>query len=99
MENTLRILLSSFLRITAELSPKLSANLAWLFFCRPRIRKKSLSKSETELIQQSEQLFINSGEHRIAVYQWQTDKDADIAKTILFTHGWGGHALNFYIHC
>ena len=95
MEKALKIILASFLRILAKLSPKLSANLAWTIFCKPLNRKKPLSNSEKNLIQQSQQFFIDSEEFRIAVYQWNAIEDADSAKTILLTHGWGGHALNF----
>ena len=95
MQNTLKFVIASILRILAKLSPKQSANLAWSIFCRPLNRKKPLSNSEEKLIQQSQQFFIDSDEYRIAVYRWNAVEDADLAKAILLTHGWGGHALNF----
>ncbi len=95
MENILKIILSSFLRTVAIFSPKLAAKLAWSFFCRPRIRKKPLSEIETKLLHNAEQFFVHSDEYKIAVYRWKNTDNLNNAKTVLFTHGWGGHALNF----
>ena len=95
MENLVKIILSSFLRIVAKISPKFAAKLAWSFFCIPRIRKKPLNEFETKLLHSAEQFFVHSGEYKIAVYRWKNTNNLSNAKTIVFTHGWGGHALNF----
>lgn len=95
METALKIILSNFLKIFSKLSPSFTAKIAWSLFCKPRIKKKPLSKFETQLLQSSRQYFINSGEYRISVYEWENEKNLTKAKTILLTHGWGGHALNF----
>lgn len=95
METVLKILLANFFKFFSKLSPSLAAEIAWSFFCKPRIRKKPLSTFESELLQQATQFSINSGEYKISVYQWKPSSHANADKTILLTHGWGGHALNF----
>lgn len=99
MENLLRIILANFFKYFAILSPTLTAKIAWSFFCTPRIKKKALSKLESKLLHQSKHYFINSGEYQIAVYEWQnpnnTNNPSNLGNTILLSHGWGGHALNF----
>ncbi len=94
MESTLKILLSSFFKLTAKISPKYATKLAWSFFCKPRKHNKPLSELEKDLLQQAKQYFIDSDEYKIAVYQWDNINNST-AKTVLLTHGWGGHALNF----
>lgn len=95
METILKTILISFFKILAKISPSLTAKIAWSFFCRPRIRKKPLSKFESKLLQQAKKNSINSGEYEISVYEWRILTNSDEAKTVLLTHGWGGHALNF----
>ena len=95
MENLLIAALSRFIRLVAKLSPTLATDLAWSFFCKPRIRNKELNSAEKALFQQAQQFFIKSGEYQIAVYQWQATNNPSSAKTVLCTHGWAGHALNF----
>lgn len=95
METLLKTLLSNFFKIFAKFSPRLTAKIAWSFFCKPRIRKKPLSTFESKLLHQAKQSNINSGEYKISVYAWRNLTNSDQAKTVLLTHGWGGHALNF----
>jgi len=95
VETILKTILSNFFKLFSKISPRLTAKIAWFFFCRPRIRKKPLSKFESELLQQAKKNSINSGEYKISVYVWRNVTNSDEAKTILLTHGWGGHALNF----
>ena len=95
MENVLKIVLGTFFKNFSKLSPNLTANIAWSFFCKPRIRKKPLTKFETNLLQRSEQYTINSGEYEISVYEWHNTNNSSDSRTIIFSHGWGGHALNF----
>jgi len=66
-----------------------------VFFCKPRIKKKPLRGIEKKLIQQAKQYFIDSGEYKILVYEWRNSNNSNKAKTVLLTHGWGGHTLNF----
>ena len=95
METFLKTFLSLFLRLTAIFSTKFAAQLAWRFFCIPRIRKKTLSKNEQALLKQAERIDIDCKNERIAVYQWQNKNFHIEAKTVMLSHGWGGHALNF----
>jgi len=95
VETILKTILISFFKIFANISPSLTADIAWSFFCRPRIRKKPLSKFESKLLQRAKKNSINSGEYNISVYKWRNLANLDEAKTVLLTHGWGGHALNF----
>ena len=94
METVLKILLANFFKFLSKLSPSVTAEIAWSFFCKPRIRKKPLSTLESELLQQANQYSIDSGEYKISVYQWGSANNSN-TKTVLLTHGWGGHALNF----
>ena len=93
METILKTFLANFFKLFSKLSPSLTAEIAWSFFCKPRIRKKPLSTFEHKLLQQSSQRSINSGEYKIAVYEWESPNNP--TSTILLSHGWGGHALNF----
>jgi len=95
MENVLKILLRAFFKYSSKLSPKLTSKIAWSFFCKPRIKRKPQSTFETELLQQSKKSVISSGEYEISVYEWKNFKKLSDARTILLSHGWGGHALNF----
>ena len=95
MEILLKIILTNFFRFFSKISPNLTAEIAWSFFCKPRIQKKPLRGIEKKLLQQAKQYFIDSGEYIISVYEWRNSSNANKAKTILLTHGWGGHALNF----
>ena len=95
MEAVLKIILANFFKFFSKISPSLTAEIAWSFFCKPRIRKKPLSKSESKLLQQAQQYSIDSDEYKISVYKWKNINRSNHAKTILLTHGWGGHALNF----
>jgi len=95
VESFLKIILGTFFKYFSKLSPNLTAKIAWSFFCKPRIRKKPLTNFETDLLQRSKQYTISSGEYEISVYEWQNTKISADSKTIIFTHGWGGHALNF----
>ena len=95
VEAFLKTTLSLFFRVTAVFSTKLAAELAWPFFCRPRIRNKPLSKNEQAILKQAKQFFIDYEDKKIAVYQWQNSNRTQEAKTIMLSHGWGGHALNF----
>ena len=47
------------------------------------------------MLQQAKQYSIDSGKYKISVYEWNSSHNSNDNKTILFTHGWGGHALNF----
>ena len=93
MENIIKNFLSILLRTLALFSPKLCASFSWSFFCKPRIRKKPVSKTEQALLQQANHLFVTSGDYEVAIYQWKNATGN--GKTVLLTHGWGGHALNF----
>ena len=97
METLLKTILINFYRFFSKISLTLTAEIAWSFFCKPRIQKKPLRELEKELLQQAKQYFIDSGEYKISVYEWKNSSNANgsKAKTILLTHGWGGHALNF----
>ena len=95
MENLLKTILTIFFKFFSRISPTLTAKIAWSFFCKPRIRKKPLSKFENNLLQRAKQHYIESENYKIAVYQWRNVNSAEHPKTILFTHGWGGHALNY----
>ncbi len=95
MENLLKIILTGFFKFFAKISPVFTAKVAWSFFCKPRIRKKPLSKFEKELAQHTKQYYVDSENYKIAVYEWSNLDHAAQAKTVLLTHGWGGHALNF----
>ncbi|MFK7814741.1 MAG: alpha/beta fold hydrolase [Gammaproteobacteria bacterium] len=95
MESLLKTILIKFFTLFSIISPSLTAKIAWPFFCKPRIQKKPLSKTESKLIQQAKQYYVDSENYKIAVYEWGNSDHSDPKKTILFTHGWGGHALNF----
>ena len=96
MESVLKTILATFFKYFSKISPKLTAIIAWSFFCIPRIRKKPLSKFESKLLQQAKQYSIDSGEYKIAVYEWKNPTNTSNANnTVLLSHGWGGHALNF----
>lgn len=96
VENLLKIILANFFKFFSKVSPTLTTKIAWSFFCTPRVRKKALSKLESKLLQQAKQYFINSGDYKIAVYEWESPSDSsNPGNTILLSHGWGGHALNF----
>ncbi len=95
MEATLKILLSIFFRLTAKISPQYASKLAWSFFCKPRKINKPPSELEKSLLQQAKQYFVECDHYQIAVYQWASTNNGESAKTVLLTHGWGGHALNF----
>ncbi len=95
MENLLKILLSYFFKVFSRISPHLTAKIAWSFFCKPRIRKKPLSKVENNIKQRAKHYFINSEHYKIAVYEWSNSDRPAPEKIVVLTHGWGGHALNF----
>lgn len=94
MENLLKIILANFFCLSAKISPRITAKIAWSFFCKPRIRKKPLNELETSLLQQAKQHTIDSNGYELSVYEWSNVSYAK-QKTVLLTHGWGGHALNF----
>ncbi len=95
MESLLKILLTYFFKLFSIASPSFTAKIAWPLFCKPRIRKKPLSKTELMLVQQARQYSIDSEDYKIAVYEWRNSDNPEPGKTVLLTHGWGGHALNF----
>jgi len=95
VDNILKIILANFFKYFSKCSPAYTAEIAWSFFCRPRIRKKPLSKNEEKLLSLAKQYFVDSGDYKIAVYEWCNSDYSEHTKTILLTHGWGGHALNF----
>ena len=95
MENILTAVLTGILRLTAIISPHFSAELAWSFFCKPRIRKKPLSSFEKNLQQQAKQFQLNSDNYKISVYHWPNKNQNKFTKTVILTHGWGGNAFNF----
>jgi len=96
VETLLKTILATFFKYFSKVSPKLTAKIAWSFFCKPRIRKKPLSEFESKLLQQAKQYSIKSNEYKIVVYEWKSPHSTgDAATTILLSHGWGGHALNF----
>ncbi|MEM7401499.1 MAG: alpha/beta hydrolase [Pseudomonadota bacterium] len=95
MEAFLKTALSLFFRATAVFSTKLAAELAWSFFCKPLYHKKPLGKKEQTLLNQATQYFIDYEDKKIAVYQWQNVNGTQDTKTIMLSHGWGGHAFNF----
>ena len=95
MENLLKLFLGALLRTVAKISPELAAKLAWSFFCWPRTGKKPFNEIEKKLLLSAKQFYVQSGEYKIAAYCWKNTNNISDAKTVMFTHGWGGHALNF----
>jgi pimeloyl-ACP methyl ester carboxylesterase len=95
VDNILKAILTIFFKFFSRISPGLTAEVAWSFFCKPRIRKKQLSKFENNLLKQAKQYYIESENYRIAVYEWRNADLTQNSNTILLTHGWGGHALNY----
>jgi pimeloyl-ACP methyl ester carboxylesterase len=94
VENILKIILANFFCLSAKIAPHFTAKIAWSFFCKPRVRKQPLNKLETSLLQQSKQYSVDCKGYKISVYEWSNNSSAE-QKTVLLTHGWGGHALNF----
>lgn len=95
----LKQILIVFFSTLGKLSPKLAANIAWPLFCTPMSKKISLTDKEKRLVAQAKQTIIEIDNYEIVVFHWLLSAGslgtANSSSTVLLTHGWAGHALNF----
>ncbi len=71
-----------------NISPKLTAKLAYHFMSNPRFKKPRAF--EKDIIQKATQSTIKYEQYDIAVYKW-----GDGNRKVLLVHGWEGRASNF----
>jgi len=92
-----KTILIIFFSTFGKIAPKLTAEIAWPLFCAPIIKQKPLTNNEQELAEQAKKFSIKVNNYKISVLHWsaQSNLSATSHATILLTHGWTGHALNF----